>query len=343
MAMVIAACNSANQNGQEETAEEQVDKSEVVNVYTHRYYDADKELFALFEKETGIKVNVKSDKSDKLIQLLQSEGAHTEADLLLTVDAGRQYYAKQLGLLGAVNSEVLNTNIPAHLRDPENYWFGLTIRARVIMYNKETVDPAELSTYEDLTSEKWKGQIMVRSAGNIYNQSLMASVVHHHGEEGAMAWAEGVVANMAREPKGNDRDQIKQVAVGNGKLAIVNTYYLGKLKNSDNDLEREAAEKVAVFFPNQETTGTHINVSGAALTKHAPNKENAIKLLEFMSGETAQSIFAESNYEYPANPAVPPSALLQDWGEFKADQLNLSELGALNEKAVELFEAAGWK
>ncbi|MGB1218901.1 MAG: Fe(3+) ABC transporter substrate-binding protein [Flavobacteriales bacterium] len=313
-----------------------------LNIYSHRFYDADKQLIQQFENQTGIKVNVKKDKADKLIALLEAEGKTTDADLLITVDAGRLGFAKSLHLLQPFESSFIEKTVPKHLKDSENYWVALTQRARVIAYDTALVKPSELSTYEDLTSEKWKGEINVRSSQNLYNQSLLASVIAHQGEEKALGWAKGIVANMARAPKGNDRDQVKQVALGEGKLAIINTYYLGKLLNSPNQMEVEAANRVALFFPNQNTTGTHINVSGVGITAHAPNKANALKFIEFLLSEKAQSVYAESNYEYPVNPKVKPSALLQSWGEFKADTLDLSKLSEHNAQAVSVFEKAAW-
>ena len=329
IAFILMACNSSDKNE--------------VNVYTHRYYDADKELFKKFEEITGIKVNVKKDNADKLINLLKTEGKNTQADLLVTVDAGRLYYAKKLNVLQSVSSPILSSNIPAPLRDAQNFWIGLTKRARVFVYNPDvtTIDPN--LDYKDLVKEEWKSGIVVRSSSNIYNQSLMASQIAHYGEKEALAWAKGVVANMYREPKGNDRDQIKQVAMGNGKIAIANTYYIGKLLNSENELERDAGQKVKVFFPGQNAKGTHINVSGAGVTRYAPNKENAIKLLEFLSSEEAQKVFASSNYEYPVHPKVQPDSLLNSWGTFKEDDLDIEDLGMYNAKAVELFSKAKWK
>lgn len=319
-----------------------VDAGEV-NVYSHRFYDVDKQLFQEFEKQTGIKVNVKNDKDDQLIQLLQSEAENSLADILITVDAGRLAYAKQLGLTQPVNSEKLNSIIPAHLRDEEGHWFGLTKRARVIIYSKERIKPEQLSTYEDLANPKWKGRINVRSSSNIYNQSLYASIIANNGEAEALKWAKGVVANFTQEPSGNDRDQISNVAIGKGDLAIANTYYLGKLINSENEMEKKAAESVAVFFPNQDGRGTHVNISGAAVTKHSKNKENAVKLIEFLASAEAQKVYAETNYEYPVNSEVEASELLKSWGTFKEDTLPLSKLTEYNSKAVELFEKAGWK
>lgn len=327
---------AANTNAEEK-------KEEVVNVYSHRFYDADKELFKRFEEKTGIKVNVKKDKDDKLIQLLQTEGENTQADVLVTVDAGRLYYATELDLLQSVTSEGLEKNVPENFRESDGYWYGLTKRARVIAYSLERVKPEQLSTYEALTNPEWKGKISIRSSGNIYNQSLMASIIANSGEEKALEWAKGIVANMWQEPKGNDRDQIKNIALGKADVALVNTYYMGKLLNSSNEMEKEAAAKVALFFPNQEDRGTHVNISGAGITKHAKNKENAVKLLEFLTSEEAQKVYAQSNYEYPVNANVEPSDLLKQWGDFKMDQIDLKKLGSENSTAVKIFKEANWK
>lgn len=320
-----------------------VGAKEVVNLYTNRHYDTDEQLLQMFTQETGIKVNVIKGGSDELIERMAREGADTQADLLITADAGRLHRAKEVGLLQPVNTQVLNQNIPQNLRDEENYWFGLTVRGRVIVYSKDRVRQEELSTYEALTDPQWKGKILIRSSSNIYNQSLLASFIAIHGEEKAREWAQGIVENMARNPKGNDRAQATAVVAGEGDLAIMNTYYVGKMLNSSNKEEVKVAQNVAVFFPNQNSTGTHINVSGIGLTKHAKNKENAIRLIEFLSSKKAQKLFAEANYEYPVNPTVEPSALLKSWGEFKVQDINLTKLGEFNQKAVEIFNQIGWQ
>lgn len=319
------------------------EKEEVVNVYTHRHYEADQKLFDMFTEATGIKVNVVSASADELIQKLELEGANSPADVLITVDAGRLHRAESKGLLQAINSEVLNTNIPAKFRDPEGFWFGLTYRARILAYSTERVNPEDLSTYEALTEPQWKGRVLTRSSENIYNQSLLASIIAHHGKEGAETWAAGLLANMAREPKGSDRDQVKAVAAGEGDVAIVNTYYIGIMLNDANEEERKAAEKIAIFFPNQEDRGTHINISGAGVTKYAPNKDNAVKLIEFLSSAEAQEFLANINFEYPVNAKAEFSDLLKSWGTFKADEVNLSVLGENNSDAVVIFDKVGWK
>jgi len=336
-------CTSLEKETQAADNVEQSSKKQVVNLYTDRHYDTDEQLYNLFTQETGIQVNVVKGNSDELIERLAREGKDTEADLLITADAGRLHRAKEQGLLQPVTSDSLFKNIPENLRDIDNQWFGLTVRARIIVYAKDRVNPAELSTYEDLTNPKWQGKILVRSSSNIYNQSLLASFIAIHGEEKAKEWAKGIVANMAREPKGNDRDQATAVVAGEGDLAIMNTYYLGKMLYSSNPEEVKVAENVGVFFPDQEGTGTHINVSGVGLTKYSKNTENAVKLMEFLADKKAQEEFAQANFEYPVNPAVEPSELLKSWGDFKAQNINLSKLGEYNNKATQIFNEVGWK
>lgn len=345
---VFAGCTASGEGGKDQdTANDEVNddsnESKVVNLYTNRHYDTDEELYQLFTQETGIKVNVVKGDSDELIERLSREGKDTEADLLITADAGRLHRAKEKDLLQSVETDLLLKNIPENLKDKDNTWFGLTVRGRVIVYSKDRVDPSELSTYEDLTSDKWNGKVLVRSSSNIYNQSLLASLIAINGEEEAKEWAKGLVENMAREPQGNDRAQATAIVAGEGDIAIMNTYYVGKMLNSSNPEEVKVAENVGVFFPNQDTTGTHINVSGIGLTKHSKNKENAIRLMEFLSSEKAQKQFAEANYEYPANPNVEPSDLLKSWGDFTTQNINLQLLGENNQKAVEIFNEIGWK
>lgn len=335
LSVLIISCKSEKK--------EPVEKEQEVNIYTHRHYKPDQELFAQFEKETGIKVNVVNASADELIQKMSLEGEQSPADVLITVDAGRLVRAKNNGLLQSVKSEFLEETIPSHLKDADNQWFALTKRARVVVYNPDNVKAEDLSTYEALTDDKWKNKILIRSSSNIYNQSLMASIIANSDEATAVKWAEGIVANMARSPKGNDRDQIKAVVAGEGDLAVVNTYYIGKLLNSKNADEVKAGEGIKVFFPNQEGRGTHVNVSGAGVAKYAPNKVNAIKFIEFLASEKAQKVFAKANYEYPVNTKVMPSELLQSWGSFKEDTLSLSKLGDNNKKAVLAFDAASWK
>ncbi|RFU64622.1 Fe(3+) ABC transporter substrate-binding protein [Bacillus sp. V59.32b] len=340
---LLAACSGGNEEAQPADNDSEKKDKGVVNLYTSRHYEADDEIYAAFTKETGIKVNVVKGEENELIERLSREGAATEADLFMTSDAGRLHWAKDKNLLQRADSKTLAANIPENLRDKDNQWFGLTKRARVIVYSKDRVKPSELSTYEDLTDAKWKGKVLVRPSENVYNQSLLASFITLNGEDKAKEWAKGIVGNMARDPQGGDRDQAKAIVAGEGDVAIMNTYYVGVMANSEDPEEVKVAEKVGVFFPNQETDGTHINVSGAGLTKHAKNKENAIKLMEFLSAEESQGKFAEANFEYPVNPNVEPSELLKSWGDFKAQELNLSELGENNAAAVKLLNEVGWK
>lgn len=318
-------------------------REEVVNVYTHRHYDADQQLFDRFTAETDIRVNVVSASADELIQKLELEGEASPADVLITVDAGRLVRAEEKGLLQPMQSDILNQRIPAHLRSTEGYWFGLTYRARILAYHKERVDPATLSTYEALSEPEWKGRLLTRSSENIYNQSLLASMIATNGSDAARNWAEGVLGNMARPPKGSDRDQVLAVAAGEGDVAIVNTYYIGIMLNDSDEAMQEAAQQVGLFFPNQSDRGTHINVSGAGVTRHAPNRDNALRLIEFLTEPEAQQLLAEVNFEYPVNAEVPWPALLTEWGKFRADSLHLSELGKNNRAAVVLFDEIGWK
>lgn len=314
-----------------------------VNLYTDRHYESDEKLYEEFTKDTGIKVNVVKGNSDELIERLEREGKDTQADLFVTADAGRLHRAKEKGLLQAVTSETLSKNIPVNLRDKDNNWYGLTMRARVLVYDKNKMRPEQLSTYEDLADPKWKGKVLVRSSSAIYNQSLVASFIALQGEEAARSWAKGIVDNMARAPKGNDRDQAKAVVAGEGDIAIMNTYYIGLMSKSSDPEEVKIAQKVGVFFPNQGTTGTHVNVSGIGMTKNVKNKENAIQFMEFLSSEKAQKQFAEANFEYPANPEVEAAELLKSWGDFKPQNVDLSKLGEYNKKAQEIMNEVGWK
>lgn len=319
------------------------DTGPVVNVYTHRHYDTDEALFQRFTELTGIRVRVVSASADELISRLEREGDASPADVLITVDAGRLHRAKTRGLLQPISSEVLEAAVPSSFRDPEGYWFGLTQRVRVIAFARDRVDPDELSTYEDLTHPRWRGRVLVRSSENIYNISLLASIVAAHGPDGAEEWARGVVENLARPPQGNDTDQIRDLAAGVGDVALVNTYYVGRLLNAPDEASRQLARGIGIHFPNEDGRGSHVNVSGAGVTAHAPNPEHGIRLLEFLASEQAQRAFAEANYEYPVRPGVPWSGILEEWGTFRRDTLNLARLGELNEEAVVTFDRVGWR
>ena len=317
--------------------------AETVNIYSARKEALIKPLLEDFTKETGIEVNLVTGKADALLQRLQSEGRNSPADLLLTTDAGRLHRAKEAGVLAPLQSETLKDKVPENLRDPDGQWYGLSLRARPILYVKGKVEPSELSTYEALADPKWKNRICIRSSDNIYNQSLVASMIASNGVEKTERWAKGFVKNFARPPRGGDRDQIKAAAAGVCDIAIANTYYLAMMLNGDDAAQREAAEKVAVFWPNQDGRGTHVNVSGIGMTVAAKNRNNAQRLMEYMVGDHAQRWYADTNHEYPVVAGIPASETLQSWGQFKADELNLSRLGELNAEAVRLMDRAGWK
>ena len=314
-----------------------------VNVYSARKEELIKPLLDRFTAETGIRVNLVTGKADELITRLKSEGRNSPADLLITVDAGNLYRAKELGLFQKVESPALAQAVPAAYRDPGMTWVGLSLRARPIMYAKDRVSPAELSTYEDLADPKWKGRVCIRSSSNIYNQSLVASMIAQRGEAAVEEWARGLVANMARPPQGGDRDQIKAAAAGVCDLAVANTYYLGGMLTDADPAQREAAAKVAVFWPNQKDRGTHVNVSGAGVTAAAKHKVEAVRLLEYLVTDEAQRWYAEVNIEYPVKPGVVWSETLESWGRFKADEINMGKLGEYNAAAVKLMDRAGWK
>ncbi len=314
-----------------------------VNVYSSRQESLIKPILDRFSEQTGIKVNLITGGDDALITRLQTEGSKSPADLLITADAGRLHRAKEAGVLQVLNSDKVEALVPANLRDQENYWIGLTLRARPIFYLKGQVDPAELSTYEALTDDKFAGQICIRSSSNIYNQSLIASMIEVEGEATAESFARGLVANFARPPAGGDTDQLKAAAAGVCHIAIANTYYFGRLMTSDDASDREVADKLGVFWPNQDGRGTHVNVSGIGLTAASKNTQEATQLIEFMLTAEAQNWYSEVNNEYPVVEGIAPSIALQSLGEFKADSLNLTALGKNNRAAVELMDRAGWK
>ena len=314
-----------------------------VNIYSARKEDLIKPILEKFEESSNIKVNLITGKADTLLQRLISEGGNSPADILITTDAGRLHRAKEAQVIQAVESDVLVNTIPEQYRDPANYWFGLTLRARPIVYALDRVKPEQLSTYESLTNSEWKQKICIRSSDNIYNQSLVASIIAHQGSEQTLKWTSALVTNFARPPQGGDRDQIKAVAAGQCDLAVVNNYYLGKMLTSKDEAEVEAAKKVKIFWPNQNSRGTHVNISGAAITTSSKNKTAAIKLLEFLASDIAQQWYAEKNLEYPIKPGIQPSEVLQSWGEFKPDSLSLHQLGEYNAKAVMIMDQAGWK
>ncbi|TLD70619.1 Fe(3+) ABC transporter substrate-binding protein [Phragmitibacter flavus] len=319
-----------------------VDASEL-NVYSHRHYKVDEAINQLFTEQTGIAVKVVNAEADQLIERLKSEGESSPADLLVTVDVGRLQRAKEAGLLKSMDSKLLDDRVPEGLRDADKQWYAYTVRARVIMYAKDRVQAGEIKNYEDLADPKWRGRVLVRSSGNSYNQSLLASLIAANGEEKAEAWAKAVVGNMARAPQGGDRDQIKGVASGLADVCVSNTYYLGLLANSEDAADREAASKVVVLFPNQDGRGAQCNIGGAGLAKHAKNVENATKYLEFLTTPEVQKMIANGSHEFPVNLDVSLSPTHEAWGKFKMDLETFPKLGENQEAAVRVFDRAGWK
>ncbi len=313
-----------------------------VNIYSYRQEVLIAPLLDRFTEVSGIQVRLVSGKADVLLERLKSEGRNSPADVLLTADAGRLFRALETGVLQPVHSKILDTLIPPQYREPNGYWYGLSLRARPIMYAVDRVAAQELKDYEGLTDEKWRDRICVRSSNSIYNQSLIASMIAHHGVAAAENWAEGLVSNFARKPAGGDRDQIRAMASGECDIALANTYYLAQLANSENERDQAAASATAIIWPNQDSTGTHVNVSGAAITANAKNLTNAVKLIEFLAGDEAQKLYAKSVYEYPIRGSLSAAPLIASWGKFKADDLDLSLLGEYNAEAVRVADRAGW-
>ena len=322
-----------------------INNSNEINIYSQRHYEVDRIQYENFEKNTGIKVNVIKAGADELLERLKNEGENTPADLFVTVDAGKLQKGVEMGLFQKIDNSVINSNVSDDLKDQNGYWIPITYRARLLVYSNDRVSESDLSTYEDLANEKWRNRLLVRSSTNAYNQALMSSLYANLGKKAVTDWSTDVVANFARDPKGNDRDQVKAIAAGQGDIAIVNSYYIGLLLSSEKQSEVDAGNAVSVFFPNQgkNERGTHINISGFAMTKNAPNKENAIKLLEYLTGVEAQNTYVNNSYEYPANPNVLPSKIVQSWGDFKRDTLDLNTLGTYRYDAIRVFDQTGWK
>ncbi len=318
---------------------------QVVNVYSARKEELILPLLEQFSERSGVAVNLVTGKADALLKRLEAEGQASPADVFITVDAGRLYRAKEAGLLQAIDSAVLNAVVPEHLRDDDGYWVALSQRARPVFFRKDRVSPRDLSTYEALADAQWKGRICIRSSSNIYNQSLVASMIAAEGEQQTEAWANALVANFARPPAGGDTDQLRAAAAGVCDLAIANTYYFARLLNSDKPTDREVASKLAVFWPNQDggERGVHVNVSGVGVTKHAKHTENAVALVEFLVSPDAQAWYAAENNEYPVVDGVAVPETLQEMGSFRADDVALTKLGENNRAAVKLMDRAGWK
>ena len=306
-------------------------------LYSSRKAHLIEPLVAAYEAKTGLDIEFTTDKAAPLIARLEAEGEHTPADMLITVDAGNLWSAARKGVLSPVDSPVLEKNVPEHLRDPENRWFGLSLRARTIVYNTDLVDPAKLSTYEALGDPAWKGKLLLRTSKKVYNQSLVAALIAEHGEEKTEEIVRSWVANLAAPPFSSDTKVIEAVEAGVGGMGVVNTYYFGRYKAKNPDVP------LAVFWPNQENTGVHVNVSGAGIVRHAPHREAAVAFLEWLSSAEAQNMFADANKEYPVNPAVEPSPEVAAWGDFKADSVNVAVFGEKQADAIQLMDRAGYK
>ena len=310
--------------------------AEVV-VYSARNEQLIKPLFDAYTQETGVQVKFITDKEGALLQRLKAEGQNTPADMLITVDAGNLWEAAREELLKPVQSRVLNANVPAHLRDPGNQWFGLSVRARSIFYNNQKVKPADLSTYEDLGNAKWKGRVCLRSSKKVYNQSLVAMMIAEHGEAKTEQIVKSWVANLATEPFPDDTKMLEAIAAGQCDVGIANTYYFGRL------MEKKAGLPLAIFWPNQQASGVHVNISGAGVVKYAKNEKEAVALLEWLSSAKAQNLFADVNMEYPVNPAIKSNPVVAAWGSFKQNPLNVAKAGELQAAAVRLMDRAGYR
>ena len=314
----------------------------VVNVYSARHYDTDDKIYEKFTDQTGIKVNIIEGNSDALLARLKREGKRSPADVFITVDAGRLFKAEEQGVFQSVSSDVLPKRVPANLRHPKGLWFGLTKRARIILRSKDRVKEGEITSYEELAKPEWKGRVLIRSSSNVYNQSLVGSMIEAHGEEAAQQWCKGVVANMARKPQGGDRDQIKGVAAGLADVAVANSYYYARMLNG-TDEEKAAAAKVVVVFPNQNNRGTHVNLSGIGVVAGSKNKANAIKFIEYLTSDAAQEVFAAGNNEYPVVKGVKTVSVLEGFGKFKEDKVNAAMFGRNNPVAIKVMDRAGWR
>jgi iron(III) transport system substrate-binding protein len=306
-------------------------------VYSARKEHLVKDLFDQYEKESGVKIKYLTGKAAALMQRLKAEGKNTPADIFITVDAGNLWHAAKEGLLQPVDSQTLNNNIPAHLRDQEGRWFGLSIRARTIVYNTDKVTPGELGTYEELADAKWKGRLLLRTSKKVYNQSLVAMLIAEHGYDKVLEIVKGWVGNLAAPPFSNDTKVMESIAAGQGDVGIVNSYYFGRLIKKNPDLP------LALYWADQESSGTHVNVSGAGVTAHSRQQAEAVKFMEWLSSEQAQNMFADANMEYPVNPNNTPHPTVQAWGAFKQNMMNLDQAGALQGQAIMLMDRAGYK
>ena len=334
LAGVLAAAVVADSSGTGLRAAE-------LNVYSHRQPFLINPFLKAFEKETGTRVNVVF-AAKGLVQRLLAEGRRSPADVVLTVDIGRLYAYADKNLFAEVSSPTLEKNIPAHLRDAGNRWFGLSKRARVVAIARDRVKPSEIERLEDLADPKWKGRICSRPGSHVYNRALVASMIAAHGEKAAEEWARGLVANLARRPQGNDRAQVKAIFEGVCDVAIINSYYYGKLKTSDIPAQRKWGDAIDIVFTNQKDRGNHVNISGGGVAIHSKNKALAVKLLEFLTERTAQSLYGEINYEFPVNPKVEASPEVKSWGSFKEDRLPIGRIATLTPDAQRIIDRVGW-
>ncbi len=315
----------------------------VLNLYSSRHYQTDEALYRDFTDQTGIQVRRIEGNGDELIRRIIAEGANSPADVFVTVDAGRLWRAEQAGLFAPVRSEALAGRIPANLRHPEGLWYGFSTRARMIFYDKRRFDGTGLSRYADLADPRWRGEVCIRSSGNIYNLSLLASIIAHQGAEAAELWAGGVVANFARPPQGGDTDQLKAVAAGECGVAVANSYYFARMLASDDPTDRAAVAALGWVFPDQDGHGTHVNVSGAGMVATAPNPDSARRFLEYLASDRAQTLFARGNNEYPATPAPLDNPALDELGEFRIDPINVALYGVHQAEAQRIYDRAGWR
>lgn len=317
-------------------------EDKILNIYSARHYQTDEQLYSAFTKSTGIRINRIEGKEEELMERVRNEGANSPADVFITVDAARLSAAHELGLFAPVQSKILESRIPAHLRAEE--WFSFSTRARLIVYAKGAVKAEDVQSYADLADPKLKGKVCTRSGSHPYNLSLMAAIIAHHGEASAEAWGRGVVANFARPPKGGDTDQIRAVAAGECAVAISNSYYVARLMRSDKAEDKKDVDRIGIVWPDQKTNGTHINVSGAGVLKHAPHKEAAVKFLEYLASDDAQRHFADGNNEWPAVPSAKvANPALEKLGKFKADTLPVGSLGMYRAKAQMIFDRVGFR
>jgi iron(III) transport system substrate-binding protein len=319
-------------------------QDKVLNLYSSRHYQTDEALYQNFTRATGIRVHRIEASEDALIERIRNEGERSPADVLITVDAGRLWRAEQLGFFQPVKSATLESRIPAAFREPNGHWFGFSLRSRVIAYNRAKVKAQEIASYESLADPRWKGRICMRSAGHVYNLSLLAALVHHLGEVRAEAWAKALRENLAREPKGGDTDQIRAVAAGECDLAITNDYYFGRLLRSEKSEDRAVADRVGMVYPNQASTGAHVNISGAGVLRNAPNREAAIRFLEYLTSEEAQRYFADGNNERPVVAGVKvTNPVYTAYPDIRMDSLNVAVLGRNQPLAQKIYDRTGWK